>query len=65
MWIDIWADSESLNLARRGSLNYFYGAFLPGFLWPIIVNLPCSQSLFDISQDPSLCAQASLSQDGF
>ena len=20
-----------------GSLNYFYGAFLPGFLWPIIL----------------------------
>ena len=38
MWIDIWADSESLNLARRGSLNYFYGAFLPGFLWPIILT---------------------------
>ena len=38
MWIDIWADSESLNLARCGSLNYFYGAFLPGFLWPIILT---------------------------
>ena len=66
---DSWADSgrerESLSLHLCGNLNYFYGAFLPGFLWPIIVNLPCSQSLFDISQDPSLCAQASLSQDGF
>ena len=38
----------------HGSLNYFYGAFLPGFLWPVILiclvqspdlvylrNLPC------------------------
>ena len=24
-------------LQSRGSLNYFYGAFLPGFLWPIIL----------------------------
>ena len=24
-------------LQPHGSLNYFYGAFLPGFLWPIIL----------------------------
>ena len=29
---------ESLNLAPRGSLNYFYGAFLPGFLWSNILT---------------------------
>ena len=28
-------------------------------------DLPGSQSIFGVSQDPSLCAHASLSQDGF
>ena len=32
----IQADSEEES-CTRGSLNHFYGAFLPGFLWPIIL----------------------------
>ena len=39
MWIDTQAHSEgeSLSSHPHGSLNYFYGAFLPGFLWPTIL----------------------------
>ena len=36
MWIDKRVDSER-ELRPRGSLNHLYGAFLPGFLWPIIL----------------------------
>ena len=36
MWIDTQVDSER-ELRPRGSLNHFYGAFLLGFLWPIIL----------------------------
>ena len=36
MWIDTRADSEK-ELRLRGSLNHLHGAFLLGFLWPIIL----------------------------
>ena len=36
MWIDTRADSEKES-HPRGSLNHLYGAFLLGFLWPIIL----------------------------
>ena len=49
-----------------GSLKYFYEVFLPGSLEETNhFGLPCSQSIFGISQDPPKCAQASLSQNGF
>ena len=35
-----------------GSLNHLHGVFLPGFLWPNHFDLPGSQSIFVISQDP-------------
>ena len=47
-------DSE---LCIHGSFNHFYGAFFQGF------DLPCSESVFGISQDPSMYAHAPLSQD--
>ena len=40
MWVDTWADSERERVPEShpgGSLNYFYGAFLLGVLWPIIL----------------------------
>ena len=37
MWIDTRADSEKES-CPRGSLNHLYEAFLPGFLWPIILH---------------------------
>ena len=36
MWIDTWAGLER-EPRPRGCLNHFYGAFLLGFLWPIIL----------------------------
>ena len=46
-----------------GSLNYFYGAFLDGF--PLADHFGLhSQPIFDISQDPQMCARTSLSLDG-
>ena len=43
----------------------FMGAFLSGFLWPIICDLPGSRFRFGVSQGPPVCARASLSLDGF
>ena len=40
MWIDTWVDSGRNRVAEshpRGNLNYFYGTFLLGFLWPVIM----------------------------
>jgi len=38
MWIDTQADSERVTESYTyGSLSYFYGIFLPGFPWPIIL----------------------------
>ena len=40
VWIDTWADSGRERAAEscpRGSLSYFYGLFLLGLLWPIIL----------------------------
>ena len=34
MWIDTQAASER-EPRPRGGLNHFYGASLPGFLWPV------------------------------
>ena len=35
MWINTWADSEGESLS--GGLNYLHGAFLLGFIRPIIL----------------------------
>ena len=52
-------------LYPHGILSYFYGAFLLGFLLANHLYLPCSQSMFSISQDPPMCVHTSLSQDEF
>ena len=36
VWIDARAGSERES-RPRGCLNHFYGAFLPGFLWPVVL----------------------------
>ena len=36
MWIDTQVGSER-ELSPRDSLNHLYEAFLPGFLWPILL----------------------------
>ena len=62
MWTDTQADTER-ELSPHGSFSHFYGAFLPGFLWPIMIS-PV-QSLYLIYLRVLPCAYASLSQDGF
>lgn len=52
-----------LESCPSGSLNYFYGGFLVSFGQSF--DLPGSQSIFDISQDPLMCVHTSLSQDIF
>ena len=48
-----------------GNLNYFYGEFLPGFFWPIIlICLVCSPYLVYLGPPP-MCVHTFLSQDGF
>ena len=38
MWVDMGRFRGRFpELHHGGSLNHFYGAFLPGFLWPIIL----------------------------
>ena len=64
MWIDTWADSGRES-RPRGSLSHLYGAFLLGFLWPMILICLVQSPYLVISQDPPMCARASLSHDGF
>ena len=59
-----WAGSER-QLCLRGSLNHLYGAFLLGFLWPVILLCLALSPYLVITQGPPLCVSASLSQDGF
>ena len=62
----MWAQRERVAESHPGGiLNYFNGAFLPRFLWPIVLicltlspHLVCLRVLL-------LCAHTSLSQDGF
>lgn len=56
---DRHAERRALAVADR-----FYGACLPGFLWPVIFALPGSESVFDVSQGPPLCACSSLNPGG-
>ena len=50
-------------LCPCGSLNHLYGAFLPVFLC-LIIMIGLVQFHIWFFQDPSMCADASLSQDG-
>ena len=53
----------------QGSLNHFYGSFILGFLWPVIllclVLRLSSKFVLRLSQGPPMCVHVSLSQDGF
>ena len=48
-----------------GSLNHLHGHFFQVFFGHDHFDLPGSQTLFGISQDPPICRQASLRQDRF
>ena len=47
-----------------GTLNYFYRVFFFRFPFANNFDLPGSQFIFGMSEDPSMYAYASLSQDG-
>ena len=67
MWIDTGADleGESLSCTLMASrLNHLYRVFFSGYPLANHSDLPGSQSIFCVSQDPPMCAQVSLSQDG-
>ena len=55
--IDTWGDSE---VCPCGNVNHLYGAFLPGFLWPIILTC-LLQSLYLVLLRILLCVHAHLS----
>ena len=57
MWIYMGGLSESRSLMTMW-ITYMRHYFL-GFLWPIPFDLPGSQLVFDISQDPPICGHAS------
>ena len=63
------AQLDSGRERRWNSSSWQYDSLLWGISsrFPLAnhFDLSGSQSLFGISQDPSMCAQASLSQDGF
>ena len=66
VWIDTWADSEgeSLSCALVAVWIIFLGLF-SSFPLANQFDLPGSQSMFGVSQDPPLCVHTSLSRDGF
>jgi len=64
VWLDTWVGSEEQS-CPRGSLNHSYGGLYSWFSWAVHFDLPGSESIFSISQDPPLCVHASLNQDGF
>lgn len=59
-----WVGSER-QLHPHGGLNHFHGAFLLGFLWPVILLCLVPSPYLVYLQDPPMCACISLSQDGF
>ena len=66
----VWKDTH-FGLHSGGSFKHVHGAFLLGFLLKTQKNgfnhsyLSGSESIFGISQDPSVYAHTSLSQDEF
>ena len=57
MWIDTQVDPER-EWRPCGSLNHLHGAFLPGFLWPIIlICLVLSPYLVHLRILPCVLAQ--------
>ena len=57
MWIDRWADPEKESpwVAPSCSLYYFYGAFLPGFLWSVILVCLFTVHIWCISEPSHMC----------
>ena len=65
MWIDTRLGSERES-RPRGSLNHLYGAFLPGFLWPItLLCLVLSPHLVYLSVLPCVRAKVDSSEEAY
>ena len=66
MWIDTWGNiqRESPWVAPSWQFELVLWDISFGFPLANHYNLPGSQSIFGISQDPSTCAHGSLSQEG-
>ena len=59
-----WLMGELRESCPHGSLNHFYGAFLPGFLWPIfLLCLDLSPYLLYFRIFPCMCMQLSVIMD--
>ena len=67
MWIDARADSgrDSLQVAPWRQSELLLRGISSGFPLTSHFDLPGSQSIFGDSQDPPICVDTSLSQDGF
>ena len=63
VWIDTRVVSERKS-CPRGGLNPFYGAFILGFLWPVILLcLVLSPYLVCLRVLPYVCTQLSAKKD--
>ena len=62
IWIDTHVDSESRALWKFKSLVWGISSW---FSLVNHLNFPGSKCIFGVSQDPPICARASLSQDEF
>ena len=63
MWIDTRVGSE--RVAPSWQFESLLWGICSGFPLTNHFDLPCSKSVFGISQDLPMCAHTSLSQDGF
>ena len=64
MWINTQVSTER-ELCPHGSLNHLYGGISSQFPSVSRLALLASESVLGFCQGPPVCAQASLSQDGF
>ena len=64
MWIDIQVDSERDKVALM-AFEFLSWGISSSFPLANHFDLPGSQSILGISQDPAMCEHTSLGQDGF
>ena len=65
LWIDTWVDSESLWVALLWQFEFLLWNICSWYSLANHFDLPGSQSIYGISQNPPMCAHPFLSQDGF
>ena len=65
LWIDTWVDSEGLWVAPLWQFEFLLWNISSWYSLANHFDLPGSQSIYGISQNPPMCAHPFLSQDGF